>query len=204
MWSVILKKYKIIVLFCVAGGMMFGLLSLLLPKQYSAESQLYVMTDGRGGMAEVVSIQSVKYLTKSLKYLITTSDFSKKVIDGPDANFDRERWIGLDERTQRYMWKRNVQPCLKEGTGIIRLKVYSENKADALVFSQAVTQTVIQRGFEYLGEGVVVKVVSESIVSKWPARPCYGCNIFLGFLIGGLLSLVWIIRRHSKRHFFFN
>ncbi len=203
MWAVILKKYKVIILSCLAGAVLFGLLSLLLPKQYSAESQLYIMADGRGGAA-VVDVQSIKFLAKNLKYLVTTPDFAKKVIDGPDATFDREIWSGLDERSQRYMWKKNVRPCLKEGSNIIRLKVFSGNKADALAFSQAVTQTLEQRGFEYLGEGVVIKVVSEPLVSKWPARPCYGCNMVLGFLLGGLISVLWIIRQHSKRHFFFS
>lgn len=182
---------------------MLGVLSLLLPKQYSAESQIYLMADSHGG-ATAVSVQSIKYLSKSLKYLITTPDFAKKVIDSQDVSFERERWSGLDERARRRLWKKDVRPRLIGGTGLIRLKVYSIDKADALAFSRSITQNLLQKGFEYLSDGVAVKVVSEPLVSRWPTRPYYCANMVLGFFIGIFLSILWIIRKHSKRHFFFS
>lgn len=203
MLSVILKKYRMVILCGLGGALLFGGLSLLLPKQYSAESKVYVMADGRASTLVTAPVQSIKFLSKSLVYLITSPDFAKKVIDSPDASFDPEPWNGLDERSRRNLWHRNVHPCLIRGTGLIRLKVYSGDKADALAFSRAITQTLAQRGFEYTGNEVTVKVVSEPLVSRWPARPHYVWNIIFGFLAGILASVAWIIRRHSKRHFFF-
>jgi len=80
------------------------------------------------------------------------------------------------------------------GTGLLRLTVYSRTKEDATALAAAVTDTVTNRGWEYVGGDVSIKTVNSPLLSRLPSRPNFMINTVLGFVLGALFAAWWVTK----------
>ena len=114
-------------------------------------------------------------------------------------SFDREPWKDLTDRQRRKKWTKDVQANMLYGVSLMNIKVYSSSKEETLALSNAITQTMVTQGWEYLGGDVAIKSVSDPLISRWPDRPNFLANASIGFLVGALISSLWVLRyrKHS-------
>ncbi len=201
MISLIFKHWKAVFfwgLFFAAVGI--GA-SALFPRQYSADSQLLIITQDRYGVDPYTQAKAAERVGENLAQIMSTADFYNKVMES-SFTFNREAWKNMPtERERRKQWQKDVQASVVYGTSLMRVTSYAATQEEAVSLNSAVTQTVTLRGWEYVGGDVVIKTVSAPLSSRWYARPNFAVNGALGFVIGNLLASLWILR-YRKHHVF--
>jgi len=203
MFHLVAKNIKMIFVWAVVLGLASGLVSLLFPKQYSAESQVLIISRDRTGVDPYTQAKSAERIGENLAQVMNTSDFYGKVMESTDVPFNKDRWQALAERDRRKAWQKDVQSAMVYNSSMLKITVYSDTKDDATAFANAITQTLVSRGWEYVGGDVALKEVSTPLVSRFIARPNLLVNTAAGFLIGGLLAVLWITR-YKRHHLFGN
>lgn len=194
MSHLLLKHIKLILVWGLVFSLISGGISLLLPKQYSAESQVLVISRDRTGVDPYTQAKSAERIGENLAQVMKTADFYKKVTESTSYTFDKTSWKNLDERKQRKKWQKDVQATVLYGTGLMSIQAYSNSKTDAVNLSNTVAQTIASVGWEYVGGSIALKIVSSPLASRLPARPNFALNIAIGFIIGVLLSATWVIK----------
>lgn len=199
MLETFVKHFRLILVWAMLVGAVALLVSLLFPKQYSAESQVLIISRDRSGVDPYTQAKSAERIGESLAGVMRTDDFYQKVLESTSGSFDKERWQALSDRARRKQWQQDVGSEIIYNTGLLKIVVYSDTREGAQAFSAAVTDTVASRGWEYVGGDVALKVVNKPLVSRWQARPNLATNAVVGFLVGGALAAVWVARyrKHS-------
>lgn len=201
MFHLFLKHLRLILLSGFIFALLAGVVSFFLPRSYSAESQVLLISRSFGGTDPYTQSKAAERIGENLAQVLKTVDFYNKVLEMPSANFDKERWKNFTERRARKTWQRDVSGVVAYGTGLLNIKVYSYNKDDTAALANAVTQTLSSRGWEYVGGDVIIKIVNSPLVSLIPTRPNFILNIVLGFVLGVLASGIWVARK-KKHHVF--
>jgi len=204
MWGFLAKKIPALIGWGLLVAIITSAISWFLPWQYSAESQVLLLSSDRFGADPYTEIKAAERVGENLVQLMKTTDFYKKVFESTGATFDKAAWAAMSERDRRKHWRKDVQPAMLYGTSLLRVVVYGKNQAEALALSSSVTRALAARAGEYIGSDISVKIVSDSLVSRWPARPNFALNAILGFLAGVVLSGLWLIAKHRRHHLVFN
>ena len=186
-------------------GLVFAVLSiaasLFFPKQFSATSQVLIISRDRTGVDPYTQARSAERIGANLAQVMNTTDFYNKVMNSTAYPFNRESWKNLTDRQQRKNWTKDVRAAMIYGGSLLGINAYSYSQAEAVNLSNAITQTLAAQGWEYLGGDVAIKVVSNPLASRWPARPNLFINAVVGLLVGSLISGLWVLR-FRRRHLF--
>lgn len=198
MLQAILKHIKLIIFWGVIVAVAAGGASLFLPWQYSAESQVLIISRDRSGVDPYTQAKSAERVGENLAAIMKTTDFFGKVMETTNASFDKNYWNNLSERDQRQKWQKNVESQMVYGTSLLNVRVYAKSKDEVKNFSETITQTLVSRGWEYVGGDVSLRLVNSALVSRLPARPNIAVNGLLGFVAGAVLAALWVAkyRRH--------
>ncbi len=199
MFELLFRHAKMILAWGVLIAVLSAAISLLFPWQYSAQSQVLIISRDRTGVDPYTQSKSAERIGENLAQVMRTGDFMDKVMNATLAGFDKTQWQNLTERKLRTKWQKDVVGEVMYGTSLMKITVYSK-KDDVLALAQAVTDTVVAHGWEYIGGDVAIKTVNQPIVSAWIARPNVLLNSALGFLVGLLLASVWVVK--FKKHLF--
>lgn len=188
-------------------GMVFAVLSIVVslffPKQYSATSQVLIIARDRTGVDPYTQARSAERIGANLAQVMNTTDFYNKVMNSGASAFDREPWKNLTDRQQRKKWTKDVRAAMVYGGSLMEINAFSYSQAEAVNLSNAITQTLAAQGWEYLGGDVAIKIVSDPLASRWPARPNMLINAGIGFLVGFFISGLWVLR-FKRKHLFGN
>lgn len=203
MFHALEKHLKLIFTWGLVFAVLSAAASFFFPKQYMATSQVLIISRDRAGVDPYTQARSAEKIGVNLSQVMNTTDFYNKVINASAYSFDREPWKNLGDREQRKKWNKDVQAAMVYGGSLMSIDAYSYSQQEAINLSNAITQILAAQGWEYLGGDVAIKVVSNPLVSRWPARPNFLVNAGIGFLVGLLLSSLWVVR-YKKHHLFGN
>jgi len=192
------KKIRLILVWAFLCALLVAIVTLLLPKQYNAQSQILVISRSSSGVDPYTQAKSAETIGENLSQVINTTDFYEKVIASSDT-FNKDYWKKLADRKRRKEWQKDVQASVVYGTGLLNINTYASGKQDAINLSKAVSNAVATYGWEYVGGNVVLKVVTQPLEPKFPARPNFVLNTVAGFILGGLLAVAWLVR-YKKHH----
>jgi len=198
--DVLLSKYKLILLWGLVFACALAIVTLFLPKQYSAETEVLIISRSKTGTDAYTQAKSAERIGENLTRIIKTTDFYNKVIKS-SYNFNKTDWTNLDERKRRKKWNKDIQSSVMYGTGIMKIEAFADSKTDAVTLVNALSSTVASHGWEYVGGDVVIKMVTKPLEPRFPSRPNFVVNILLGFIIGLLLASGWVVR-YKKFHLF--
>jgi capsular polysaccharide biosynthesis protein len=201
MWRVSDKNIKLILIWGFAMAALSFSATLFFPKQYKAVSQILVISRDRAGVDPYTQARSAEKIGTNLTQVMKTTDFFNKVIGSTAYPFDVESWKNLNNYQRRKKWAKDVSGSMVYGTSIMNITVYGYNREEAGNLSGAVTQTLVARGWEYLGGDVAIKAVSTPLISRWPVRPNLFINLIVGFLVGISISGLWVLK-FKQRHLF--
>ncbi len=199
MSHLLLKHAKLILVWGLIFSLISGGISFLISIQYSAASQVLIISRDRTGVDPYTQAKSSERISENLAQIIKTVDFYKKVMESTSYTFDKNNWQNLTDRKQRKKWQKDIQATVVYGTGLMNIVGYSNSKTDAVNLSNAVAQTLASVGWEYVGGNISLKVVSSPLASRLPARPNFILNTIIGFVVGVLFSSFWVIR-YKKHH----
>lgn len=172
-------------------------LSFLLPMRFSAASQMMLILRSQSGVDPYTQSKAAERIGENLAQVLATRDFYEKVMAAPNENFNKDRWNNLDERNQRKQWQKDVSAEVVYGTSLLNITVYSYTKDDAVTLARAVTDVVMQSGWEYIGGDISIKTVNAPFPARFIARPNFALNAILGFLVGTILSAIWTAKRSN-------
>lgn len=201
MFHLVQKNIKLIILWGLVFSLVSAVGSLFFPKQYSATSQVLIISRDKSGADPYTQARSAEKIGANLAQIMDTTDFYNKVLGNSSLSFDREPWKNLLDRQQRKKWTKDVQGSMLYGVSVMNVKVFSYSQVEAINLSAAVSQTLVSQGWEYLGGDVAIKLISEPLVSRWPVRSNIGLNALIGFVIGFSLAALWVLR--YKKHSLF-
>ncbi|MFA6105277.1 MAG: Wzz/FepE/Etk N-terminal domain-containing protein [Patescibacteria group bacterium] len=201
MFSVLRKHLNLLILWGVIVAVLAGAISFVFPLQYSAVSQVLIISRDRAGVDPYTQAKSAERIGENLAEVIKTTDFYDKVMESTAVSFDKDKWKNYSERQQRKNWQRDVKPETVYGTSLLKVTTYATTPDEVKNFCNAVVQTLTSRGWEYIGGDVVLKQVDNPLVSMFPNRPNVVANFLAGFVIGFLLSALWILKYRRHTHF---
>ncbi len=175
-----------------------GVASFFLPRQYSAVSQVLIISRDQAGVDPYTQAKAAERVGENLAGVMGTTDFFSKVIQSPDViSFMNNSPLWKqesDDRSRRIKWGDDVKGRMIYGTSIMQITVYAETRESAVVLSNAVTKTVVSQGWEYVGGDVTIKAVNNPLVSRFPSRPNLPLNMGVGFLAGMFVYTLWRLR----------
>jgi capsular polysaccharide biosynthesis protein len=167
--------------------------SFLLPLKYSAQSSVLLITRTQAGVDPYTQAKSAERIGENVAQLMATGDFFQKVMETKVDGFDPAGWLNLPERERRKNWPKDVVGTVQYGASILNIKVFADTREQAVAFGAAVTKTVVDRGWEYVGGDVLFKEVDAPLASQLPARPNFAVNAGIGFWVGIVLSGLWFV-----------
>jgi len=198
----LVKYSRLILVWGILLALLTGVASLVWPKQYSATSQVLLISRAGSGIDPYTQARSAGQIGNNLSEVMKTTDFYNKVFVSESATFDKSLWQNLTDRIQRKRWQKNVQASMVYNTSLMSIAAFSNTPIDAVALNQAVVDTVVGHGWEYIGGDVTLKVVNTPLASRFPVRPNIILNVILGFALGILLSGLWVAK--YKQHTLFN
>lgn len=201
MFHALEKHAKLIFIWGFVFAVLSVVASLFFPKQYFATSQVLIISRDRAGVDPYTQARSAERIGANLAQVMKTTDFFNKVMGANGFSFDRKVWENLSDREQRKKWVRDVQANMVYGASLMNITVYSYSRDEAVNLSNAITQTLAAQGWEYLGGDVAIKSISSPLASRWIGRPNFLINSAVGFLVGVLISGLWVLR-YKQRHLF--
>jgi capsular polysaccharide biosynthesis protein len=198
MLHILQKNLKLILSWGVVFALISTIICLILPWQYSANTQVLFISSDRSGVDPYTQSKSAERIGENISQVMKTTDFYQKVMKNTSFTLNKDVWINLSERSQRKKWNKDVLASMAYGTSLMNIGVYSKDKKEAVNLANAVAGTLATYGWEYVGGNVTIKTVSTPLVSLIPARPNFLLNIIVGFVVGVLISGMWVIK--YKKH----
>lgn len=168
--------------------------SFVFPKQYSAVSRVIIISRDKTGVDPYTQAKAAERVGQDLAQIMKTTDFFGKVVSENADAFSGNEWKNLSDRDSRKKWQKDVQAQMVYGASLLEVTTYALGQDKALALSGAVTKTLVAHGWEYSGGDVAIKQVDSSLVSRLPARPNFIVNAAIGFLVGGFLAALWVVR----------
>ncbi|OGH67390.1 MAG: hypothetical protein A3B90_01870 [Candidatus Magasanikbacteria bacterium RIFCSPHIGHO2_02_FULL_41_13] len=198
--SILSRKWKSLFLWGILAALLTTSLSLLFPLEYRADAAVYIISKSRYGVDPYTVVKSAEQVGQNITQVIKTQDFFDKVISSVPANFDTTQFQNVTDRVRAKRWQKSVDGSVVFGTGVLNLSAYNRDPAQAKILAGALVDTLVQKGYEYIGGDVTIKQVNKAIVTRFPVRPNILLNAVIGFCIGLLISGAVIFSR-SKRFF---
>jgi len=172
-----------------------GIITALFPLQYRADAQVLIISQSRYGVDPYTVIRSAERVGENISQVMKTSDFYNKVRELGQAGIDWSQFEGLNDRDKRKKWEKTIEPSVVYGTGVLNVSAYSVDSAEAQALAAAAANTLVSKGWEYVGGDVTIKIVNQPIVTRYPVRPNILINVVLGFIVGILLTSLMVVRK---------
>lgn len=195
----IIKHWKTLFLWGLLTALFVTALSLFFPLEYRADAGVYIISKSRYGVDPYTVVKSAEQVGQNITQVIKTQDFFDKVLALAGSNLDRSEFQNVSDRVRAKRWQKAVDGSVVFGTGVLNVSAYNRDPEQAKVLVTALVDTLVQKGYEYIGGDVTIKQVNKAIVTRFPVRPNIPLNAALGFMIGALLSSIMVLK--SKRFF---
>lgn len=195
--KILLKRYKLLVFAGVVGALLSLLLNFLIfPLEYRADAQILIISQTRTGVDPYTVIRSAERVGENLIQIMKTEDFLNKVLQNTDIASKLDL-SNLSEKQRRNLWSKTIDTSVVYGTGVLNVSAYNQSPGLAEEIAGAVVETLVSRGWEYVGGDVVIKVVNSPVATSLPVRPNLPVNVFVGFLAGILIMGAVVVRRFA-------
>lgn len=188
------RRSKLLFVAGVIGAVVALVGSIVLPLEYRADAQVLLISQARFGTDPYTAARSSEKIAQNLSEVVGTNDFYEKVVTG--RTLDLSRFQG-EERTKRKRWQKAVAAGVSYGTGVLNVSAYHKTPAGAIALAQAVADTLVTQGHEYIGSGVTIKIVNPPVSTRFPVRPSIPTNMAMGFAVGVVLMSVVVVRRRE-------
>lgn len=196
----LLGSWKKWLLMGLMGLMVAGVYIVIAPKDYEGKALLLVIQKYDQFSDALSASRASDRLTKTLATAASTSLFFEQI---QEKNLTIGSWP-LNETDRQKIWNRDVILKTVPDVSMIVVKTYRPAPAEALNLAAVVAQTLVEKGSLYHGGGdsVGIRIVDQPQVSGSFARPNVLLSLLLGFLIGVILAVVYLLMQvfFGKRH----
>lgn len=198
-WKTILLFGLVTAVFGAGLSFLFSLF--LFPLEYSSSMRLLIIQRQLSQSDPYTAIKATETISDNLSQIIYTTSFFDKVVN---TNFNIDRTVfSTDPAKRRKQWNRMIETQVVRGSGILVITVYHKNADQATQLARAIAFVLTTEGWKYVGGGDLdVQLVDEPLQSKWPVRPNFPANAFMGFVLGVMAGSAYVLYADSKRTIF--
>ena len=196
--SLVLKRWKFVLLFGAILAILSGGATVFFPLEYRADAQVLIISKSRYGVDPYTVVKSAERVGENIVAVMKTDDFRDKVRAQPGYAIDWGRFDALNERARRRAWPEMVGSSVVYGTGVLNVSAYHPNPDQARALAGASVGALVSRAWEYVGGDVILKVVNTPVVTRWPVRPNLALNTVLGGVVGVILAGFAVSRRPER------
>jgi len=193
--SLLRQRARIIIIVGFVFALVALIITFLFPLQYRADAQVLVISKSRYGVDPYTVVRSAERVGENVAQVMTTNDFFGKVMAQQKYALDQSYFQNVSELTKRKRWQKTLQPSMVYGTGVLNVRVYHKDKAQALALANASASVLASDGWEYVGGDVAFKIVNEAVATQWPVRPNVILNTLIGFVVGLFVMAFVAVRR---------
>ncbi|PIR75238.1 MAG: hypothetical protein CO030_01640 [Candidatus Magasanikbacteria bacterium CG_4_9_14_0_2_um_filter_42_11] len=193
--SRILQGSKILLALGFVTAVLAAGATFLFPLEYRADASVLIISKSRYGVDPYTVVKSAERVGENIAQIIGTDDFYDKVKVQEGYSVDWNVFDSLDSREKRKEWNKHVQGAVVYGTGVLNISAYSTEPKQAMALAGAASDTLVSKGWQYIGGDVTLQVVNHPVVTTWPVRPNFFTNAVLGFVVGLLLGSLIVVRK---------
>lgn len=195
------RGWRTLATYALLGVAIALIASLLQPLRYASTIRLLVLQDA-GAVDAYTASRSVERLSENFSTVIYTTAFFQEVIQ---AGFEIEQgYFSSKEYKRRREWSRMVSATVTRGSGLLTVRVFHPDVAQAEQIVNAIAFVLRRDAQEYApGSRVDVRLVDSALNSRYPVRPNLFANAFSGLVLGGLLGAGRVLlhaERVRRRH----
>ncbi|USN52250.1 MAG: hypothetical protein H6759_04475 [Candidatus Nomurabacteria bacterium] len=189
--------WKRIVGYTILGALAGFALSFLSPLEYSSSVRLLITQPNTVNVDSFTVLKSNERIAQNLAQLLSTSSFFDNIVAQAE-NLDRSQ-IPQNEYDKRRYWNNAINVGVEAGSGLMTITVFDERVTQARSLVVAASNEIAKQAPNYFGSVVRVAVIDSPLDSRWYARPNIPMNTAYGAVIGGMLSVAWLLLRRQKR-----
>lgn len=201
--NIIKNHWQTIIVITLVIVILSLVLTIIRPLEYRTRVDLLIISKQSVNMDAYQSARASEKLAQTLSSIIKTKSFLSKILQ---TNFGITRnEFPKDEKKIRQVWQHKINAQLIPESSILRVDVYDKNKIQSNKIAKAVAYVLTNQANEYYGNSsdVNIKIVNEPLTSNYPVRPNIVLNLFLGLIVGLILSLTNIFYKINKSYLFF-
>ncbi len=181
----------------LATAILTVIVTLSRPLSYSATFRLLITQRAAFTLDPYTAVRSSELIGGNLAQVIGTSAFFDKVLkSGYNVN---QAFFPTDEAKRRSTWTHMVDASVGRGTGLLVVKVYHPDRAQALQIASAVALLLGRDGADYVGRDIQVRLVDPPILSRFPVKPNLLGTTTAGLLLGFCLGNLYLYSSHRRR-----
>ena len=196
--KILQKRWKLIIFSGVLVALASLFITLAFPLKYRADAQVLIIAKSRTGVDPYTIVKSAERIGENISQVVGTNDFYEKVRLQSSSNFDWSLFEKMTEKDKRKLWQKEANTSVVYGTGVLNINTYHKDKTQAKELADAVANTLVSRGWEYVGVDVTIKVVNDAVVTNWPVKPNLVINTILGFIAGVLVMAGLNLKKNFK------
>jgi len=188
------RKFNTIVIITLLFTLIGLGITLFLPKQYKAESQLVVLQKANPNIDSYTAQRSIDSNVNLLIDLVYTDVFFNNVTT---ENAEVKNIFPDSLRDRRILFARNIV-VRSRGTGFISVDTYDKSSKLALNMNKVVVSKLTQQAKAILSETGDVQVVNQSALYEGVGRPNIMINLFGSAILGFIVGLGYAITRKDN------
>lgn len=193
-FSRIIRKFNTVVIITLVFTLIGLGITLLLPKQYKAESQLVVLQKANPNIDSYTAQRSIDSNVSLLIDLVYTDVFFGNVI-AENAEIKALFPENLEDR--RRLFARNIITSARGG-GFISVDTYDKSSELALNMNKVVVNKLIEQAKSLVGETANIQVVNQSALYEGVGRPNILVNLFGSAILGFVVAIGYILSRRDQ------
>ncbi|HLD31802.1 MAG TPA: Wzz/FepE/Etk N-terminal domain-containing protein [Patescibacteria group bacterium] len=194
-WQELAKRWKLVAFVGALAAIATLVVTLFFPMEYRADAQVLIISKSRYGVDPYTTVKSAERVGENLIQVMKTNDFYNKVMRQPGYSIDQTKFVDLTENKKRDLWQETLAVSMVYGTGVLNISTFHTDSFQAQQLAGATADALVAKGWEYVGGDVMMKVVNDPVVTRWPVRPNIILNTVLGFIIGSIISAGLLIKR---------
>ncbi|MDX9913213.1 MAG: hypothetical protein RBS77_01385 [Candidatus Moranbacteria bacterium] len=188
--NLIKNKMGVIFLF----GLIFALISfyafIFTQKRYETSVDYLIVQDQMGTQDFYSLSKSAEYLGGVLSEAVYSSVFIEEL---KKTNKIDASYFPSSEREAQKKWEKAVKIERNASLGIMKIKVYDNNRDATLQISQGISEIMVTKNYLFRGKvNLDVRVLSGPITEKNPSLSDIAVVIFGGFVLGCVLKLMHV------------
>lgn len=190
----ITRKFNAIIIITLLFTLIGLGITLLLPKQYRAESQLVVLQKANSNVDSYTAQRSIDSKIELLIDLVYTDIFFTSVIT---ENAEIKNLFPASLKDRRALFVRNIV-AIPVGSGFISIDTYDKSSELALTMNKIVGDKLIEKAEELLGDTATIQIVNNPVLYEGVGRPNIILNLFGSAILGFIVGISYILNRKDQ------
>jgi len=185
----------------ILGGLIFSLISfyafIFTQKRYETGIDYLIVQDQMGTQDFYSLSKSAEYLGGVLSEAVYSGVFIDELKKTSEAN---SSYFPTNSRDALRKWKKSVKIERNPDLGIMKIKVYDDDKNVAIAISQGISEMMVTKNYLFRGKvNLDVRVLSGPITEKNPSIGRIVMVVLGGFILGCVLNFMYVYYRFISK-----